>query len=213
METMQVETKEGQYVSLVATVNLTRLTGKFLYVNHVKRAMVPTRVMQDRVVLRFTGRSGKILGEFPQELREDSDLAPGDDRTALVVAVVPEMEHVARVDLLIGNKLADRIEVPAKPPVVSGLRLSSANAKGERMIQWNGKSVGKARLRYLVQLSPDGKTEWETAAVGSPSAELALSAEQLRHYSGWFVRVTANDGYNDSAPVSLQLEKVAPNAK
>ena len=82
-----------------------------------------------------------------------------------------------------------------------------ANGNREPTLEWKGKSDGAAPLRYLVQVSPDGQTGWQVIAVGTTATELSLTREQWEQYAGWFARVIANDGYNDSEPEVTRLRK------
>jgi FG-GAP-like repeat len=204
---IQTELKEGRFVSLIATLNLTRRTGQILYVNHVHRAMVTVRVVEGRVVLRLRDRSGKTLYEAHEIARENTDIPPREDRTALVAAVIPEMQKVGLVELLLDGKVVDRIEVPSEPPSVGDLQTNYEKEKGELSITWKGKAApqGEKRLRFLVEYSPDGQNDWQTLAVGSVEPRILLSGEEARRFSGGVLRITANDGYNDSHPAFIQL--------
>ncbi len=205
-EKMYMGLKEGRFVSIVATLNLTRHTGKILYVNHVQRALVvPQQVMEGRAFIRLFDRGGKLLGQFPSAIREDTDIPPGEDRTALIDVVIQEFSNVGRVELVVDGKLLDGRKVSLRPPVVKRVQISNPDRKGFRVARWEASHPEKLPLTYLVQISSDGGKTWETLAVGLRVPRLDLTPEQLKDRAGATIRVTANDGYNNSEPVTASL--------
>jgi len=204
-EKMQMELKEGRFVSIVGTLNLTRHTGKILYVNHVPRALIPNRVAEARAFIRFLDRRGKALATHPVTVREDTDVPPNEDRTAVFDVTVEELPNAGVVELVMDEKVLDRRTVSLHHPKIQGLRISPVEARGVRVVQWQASHPEKRPLTYLVQISSDGGKTWETLAIGQREPRLELTPEQLKERAGATIRVIANDGYNDSEAVTEQL--------
>jgi hypothetical protein len=200
-------------VSIVATVNLTRHEAKILYVNHVARAMVPATVSSRRAALRLTDAQGKVLGEDPVQVRETTDILPGEDRTALIDAVIPDRPETATIELLLLGKVVDRLRVSKSAPMVNGVKVLAPRAEDSPLdITWEATDPDGDKLTYVVQISSDGGKTWETLAIGLKEARLTLTADQVRGRRQGLIRVTANDGYHSSKPVERPLPSQRPDA-
>ena len=203
-ERSQVELKEGPFVNIVATVNLTKNTGKILYANHVQKALVRTVVIERRAILRALGQKDKVLGEYPVWLRLDSDTRSGEDQMALIDEPIPALQHTAAIELLLNGKLLDRLLVPKKVPAVHDLKVVEFRER-IAVLQWKASHADHKRLTYLVQSSSDGGKTWTTAAIGLLEPRFEIRMEQANGRLPDRARVIANDGYNDSAPAVVSL--------
>ena len=217
-ERMQVKLQEGRFVSVVASVNLTRSTAKIMYVNRVPKAMVPPAPAERRAAIRFKDAGGQVLGEYPVWVREDTDILPGEDRTAIIDAVVPDVPKTAAIELLLGGKVVDQRRVSERVPVVKDttVRVSSPQAavgatEGPVDLSWEASDPDNENLTYTVQISTDRKT-WETLTIGLTTPKLTLTADQLRGRRKGIIRIIANDGFNNSAPIERPLESQPPAA-
>ena len=97
----------SDFVSIVATVNLTKHTGAIAHIDHVGRAAEQGPLQNQRAAVRFVDAAGKVLGTFPTWVREDSDAdqSPGADRTGLVQIVVPVDRAAAALELVLEGKV------------------------------------------------------------------------------------------------------------
>jgi hypothetical protein len=193
----------------VATVNLTKHTGAFAYIDHVGRAVDQGPLQNQRAAVRFVDAGGKVLGTFPTWVRENSDLdqTPGADRTGLVQIVVPVDRAAAALELVLESKVVSRRTISKHAPVVKALKVSElatlfAGKKG-RTLTWLGLDLDFNPLTYLVQLGGEGDT-WETVATGLTVSKLTLTDEQIGPRPRR-VRVIANDGFNVSEPAIIEV--------
>jgi translation initiation factor IF-1 len=200
----QVALKEGRFVNIIASLNLSKGTGKILYVNHVQRAMVPTMAVEPHVSIRLLDRSNSMLGEYPVWVRMDTDIPKGEDQTALIEGPIPDLPNAGAVELLLNDKLLDRLVVPVRAPVVSNLKAVGPRG-GIVQLVWEASSADRMKLTYLVQISSDAGKTWNTAAVGLSEPRLEINLEKTGAPLASQARVIANDGYNDSTPVVVSL--------
>jgi hypothetical protein len=204
----RVKLKIGNLVSIVATLNLTRRTGQILYASHVTRALVRTDKPDDTAVLRFTDASGKVF-VYPEWVLASTDTPVGEDETALVDAVEPEISNLTKLQLLLFGKVIDELQVPSEAPVIHRLRVHSLGSNTLAVaLDWMVEPSVAPRMNFRVDNSIDGGRTWNTVALGLHDKSLVLPAGELPGLSSTLVRVTANDGYNDSEPLVSTL--VAP---
>ena len=203
------EAMAGGFVSIVASVNLTRNTGVIRHVDHVTRATVPAEQPNQIAAVQLRDKNGKVLQSFPTWVRVDTDIPSGQDQTGLVQVIIPVEPLAAHVDLLLRGKLLDTRAISAHAPVVKELKLAtrklSYGAGQQRILTWIGSDPDRDKLTYLVQIS-DGRESWETIAIGLRQTQLVLTDQQLQDPSYRRVRVIANDGYNVSSPAMIELE-------
>ena len=202
-------TVTGDFVSVVATVNLTKQTGAIRHVDHVGRATAPGRLQNQLAAVRFVDGSGRVIESFPAWVREDSDRAPNEDRTGLVQVVVPRQPAAASLELVLEGKVVSRRVISKHAPIVKGLRVSALatelSGQAGQTLTWVGADLDLNRLTYLVQLSGEGGT-WETIATGLTASKVTVTGEQLKG-GPRRVRVIANDGFNVSEPATIEIPR------
>jgi hypothetical protein len=200
----------GDFVSIVATVNLTQGTAQMRYVQRVARAVVPGAVPDRRASIRLEEASGQVIGEHPVRVQEESDTEERD-RTALIDAIIPYSPQIAKVDLILGDRVADTRRVTARLPVVSDIKIEPHPAPaGALFVHWKGKDPDKDELTYMVQVRPAANQPWETTAIALTQPKVVLTTVQVQPYLGGELRVIANDGFNSSAPVQTRLPSRLP---
>jgi hypothetical protein len=199
---------EAAYVHVVASLNITKRTAVIRYVNPVAHAIEQASATERAAELRATGRDGRTVGLFPVQIRLDTDIPPGEDKTALVDATVPLTPELASVQLVLEQKVVATFHAShSKPTPPKGLKLAKlassvgTNAVYAYALKWlpSKTAVPTDRIVYSVQWSDDGQV-WQAIAVGLKDASLRLSAEQGRHR---FIRVIATNGFVDSDPASI----------
>jgi hypothetical protein len=202
------EDASGRFVSVVATVNLTKHTGAIKYVDHVGQAAEQGPLQNQLAAVRFVDASGKVLATFPTWVRESSDLdqTPGADRTGLVQIVVPVERAAAALELVLEGKVVSRRAISKHAPVVKALKISALAThlgKPGRTVTWLGVDPDVNPLTYLVQLNGEGNT-WQTVATGLTVSKVTLTDEQIGPRPRR-VRVIANDGFHVSEPAMIEV--------
>ena len=205
------ETMVGDFVNVVAAVNLTKHTGTIRYINHVRKATVPATQANQIAAIQLRDKTGKVIRSVATSVRLDSDLAPGDDKIGLVQVVMPVDAAAARVELLVAGKILNARAISVHAPTVSQLKLTPeklpCGTGTQTVLTWLGADADKDALTYLVQMS-NGRDAWDTLSLGLKSSRLVLPAqpaEALQSRRSRTLRVIANDGYNDSLPGEISM--------
>ena len=203
--------EEGTFVSVVATINLTRKSGKILYVNPVSRGVLSTTgSVASPATLRLREASENKI-DIPVVIRFDTDRNQEGDQTGLIDALIPLSTEVRSMELLLDGDLVDsRSFGPSAPQVTrlqidtkedesrSGFSLFRRGNTGQTVLLWDGTDEDGDRVTYSVQRSSDlGKT-WETLAVGLRKPELELDQDPRESEVGIMFRIIANDGMNST---------------
>jgi hypothetical protein len=205
-ETPNLVLHRAPLVSIVATLNLTRGTGQIQYVRHVAQGMIPTAPITSTASIRFLDAAGNVLADDPQQIRTDSDIPAGEDKTALISAVLPETPNVAAVELVLNGSVLDRIEIAQTPPAAPVVNVNRTN--NELTIRWSSPRAAQAttsRLNYDVQISSDGGNSWQTVSVGVKGNSITLAPSQLAGTQPPLVRVIPNDGFNDGSASTITV--------
>ncbi|MBZ5725198.1 MAG: VCBS repeat-containing protein [Acidobacteriia bacterium] len=205
------EEATGDFLSVVARVNLTKGTGTLVHVNRVQRAMVPRAAGTARASLRWKDAAGKVLETYPEPVKVDTDLPPGQDLTGMVDAAVPVNQQAAALELLVGDKVVDTFKVSRRAPVIRGLKVPTAELRtltsSGYEITWEAQHPDKAKITYNVMLSFDEGKTWETIAVNIPATKIAITPDQLQGHDTFQVKVVATDGFN-TAEVKSDVVKL-----
>jgi hypothetical protein len=202
----------GDFISIVASVNLTKQTGVIRHVDHVTRATAPTPPKNDMASIRFVDHAGKVIGTFPVRVQQTTDLPPGHDQTGLVQAIIPVDAAAASLELVLQGKVVSRRVITKHAPKVKLLHLTEHHlphaGESARYLTWIGLDLDGGPLTYLVQISSEGAgagETWDTLATGLTEKKLALTDDQLKgdHRR---LRVIANDGFNVSEPAVIEVK-------
>jgi VCBS repeat protein len=206
------EIKDGDFISIIALVNLTRNAGKFSSVNRMQRAIMRVQPPTDRARVRLIGSSGETLKDFPVEVMQDSDLETGEDVTGLIDAVIPFETGIARIELVLSGKVVDMRHVSKHAPEIRDLSVPSTARSFEGTgtalqpqtfaVSWDPSDEDGDTLTYTVQISRDQGQTWETMAVGLTERHYELDSDQLAELNNFMVRVIANDGFNSAIVTS-----------
>jgi hypothetical protein len=186
----------GQLVSVVATANLTRQSGKIEYVNPLDQG-VPSRTDEDQPVrLRALSDRGRLLAEYAVLMQLSSELTPEEDQVGIVDAIISVPADTRSIELAFDDKTADRVRVGGAVPMVRGVRQSGRDQR----------SVGFAleadelpeECSFSVQVTRDNGRTWETMAVGLRSPSFELDRTQFLEGDLVQVRVVATNGLSRS---------------
>jgi hypothetical protein len=218
-EAPNAQLREGDFVNVVATVNLTRNTGDVAYVNRVNRALIPTASRPlvptsssgaELGEVRAVDASGRVVASQLTPIKFDSDKEPGEDRTGIVDAFLPTPESATAIEVLISGRVIARRDVGATLPAsrvdpgaaaapIRPMQVSptARAAGGGILLDWSAAGASAAGVTYSVLVSTDGGASWQTLAVGVREPRLQVSTDQFG-VAKLQVRVLASNGLQTS---------------
>ncbi len=103
-------------VSVVGTVNLTKRKGKLLYVNPLRQGDLSATDPNSGVVLRVKRDDEQLLHEYPVGVKPFSDQLPGEDRLALLDAVIAVYSDARVVELALDGETVETFRADDMPP-------------------------------------------------------------------------------------------------
>lgn len=188
-------------VSIVATVNLTKRTGRILYVNPLERRIASDRERPGPALLRVKGAGDQVLQETPVPVRLSSELRPGEDQVGIVDAVLPIDASARAIELVLDGQVVDSYAVGGPLPSVRALRMVEGAAR-EITIVTDAEVPVERGQTYSVQVSTDDGRTWQTIAIGLKRPALDLDRSQFRAGQEVRVRVVATNGLQRSVVMS-----------
>ena len=193
-ERQTIATTERRPISVIASVNLTRRTGKIQYVNPVNRGAISPSEPASPVAISVKSADGKVLYETRVPVKLLSDTDEGQDERGLVDAIVVAGPDAKVVELSIAGQLADTFRAGVTPPRVRNVR-SMVPAAEPAVIAWDTDAAPDDRHTYSVQISTDNGTTWQTVAVGFTSTQIPINYKQFGDAKQVLIRVIATDGF------------------
>jgi len=128
--------------------------------------------------------------------------------------MIPYNAATARIEIVLSGRVVDTRLVSARAPQMRDTKSSTfsaqqANGEPQRAIrlQWEASDADRDTLTYMVEIAPIGSDRWETIAIGLRTTEVVLTSAQFADRKALQVRITANDGYNQSAPLKLTVNR------
>jgi hypothetical protein len=197
---LEVNMARGDFISVVAEVNLTDRTGKILYVNPVSRALSAAPGGAADFEVRLLDAAGHALGSYPAPVKLNPCADPTEDRTGIVDALIPANPATRQIDLLYQEQVLDTFRSGGAPPEVSNLR-REASIDSAFSFTWAGAAAGEAgapTVRYNVQVSTDERQTWQTIAVGRTSPDVTIDRTQFEPGERVTVRIVATDGFTST---------------
>jgi hypothetical protein len=192
-----------QMISVVATANLTRRTGRIRYVNPVQEAAVSGLAAEPGpAAVRVVAQGDAKAAEFAVDVRLSSELLPRDDRVGLIDAVIPLPEAPVRLDLVIGSEVVDTFEPAPQPSAVRAVRALAVRADEAALALDLDRPLERGQS-YAVQVSADGGRTWQTLGVGLREPTFTLNRSELTRGEEVVVRIIATNGF-----VSREVEHV-----
>jgi len=201
---LEVNMASGDFISVVAEVNLTAGTGNISYVNPVSRALSPAAGGGAGFELRVLDAAGQELGTYPAPVKVNSCADPAEDRTGIVDALIPANPAARQIELLYNGQVVDTFRSGGAVPEVSNLR-REASTESALSFAWNEATATLAEgeasasnVTYNVQVSTDEGQTWQTIAVGRTSPDATIDRTQFEPGQRVTVRVVATDGFTST---------------
>ena len=201
--------RQGDYLALAASVNLTRGTAKIVDARRVGLGLVSAGLSDDRLVLVARNADGQEIARFNAPFRQNSDIEPGADVVGVLDAVVDFPEGMASVDVLVNGVLADTFEAPqsgATPDVSASIAASGARqANGMVTLMLDSAGTTAPGVTFDVQASTDGGTSWLTVAVGLASGANDIELSGLGAEGEIQLRVVTKEGFEQRVVDTLTI--------
>jgi hypothetical protein len=200
-EAPNAQLREGDFVNVVATVNVTQGTGDIAYVSRVARALIPTASRPlaptspsapELGEVRAVDANGRVVTSQSAPIKFDSDKEAGEDRTGIVDAFLPSPAGASAIEVLISGRVVARRDVGAALPAghadpgiaaaARSMQVSPTAGPGARgvLLDWSAAAgPASAGVTYSVLASTDGGASWQTLAVGVREPRLQVDTEQF----------------------------------
>jgi len=197
--------ERGDYVHVVATVDLDAKSGKILYVNPANTRFASDAVPDGRVELVAADAAGKTLVRAAVIPRYGSCEEEGQTRTGLVQADLPRIAGMKSLELLIDGASVSRYEAGAPPPPPAaparrGLGFAAPGLAAHRrpLTLHDAATIAPmAGVTYSVQVKPDTGGPWNTIAVGSPTPHVEIDRNQFAGAKTAEVRILRTTGFEE----------------
>jgi hypothetical protein len=193
---MQPRFTRGQFVHIIAAVNLRAGTGEILSVTPTGGAMQYSGSNEDSVELQVQDAAGHILFSKKSRVLLNSEGDP-DARAGLINEAVPVTQGMQEVLLLINGQVASRyiagrLDLPSDARIVlSEARLPSPN----RRALTGPPEARRTGMTYTVQARAVGEKVWQTLAVGRSVPDIEVDVNQFPSAEKVQVRVFMTNGF------------------
>jgi hypothetical protein len=183
----------GVLASVISNVNLTTGHGTIAFVHPVSRLQASGIRPESDVVIRTRRTDGTALGEFPVQVKLNSELSPGDDQRGLVDAVLPVRAETQAIDLVIKGQVADSFRIAGPPPAVRAIQPIATEGQQLRVGLEFDREMEEGHT-YAVQISSDNGQTWQTVGVGLKEKTFTIDRSQFREGQAIQVRIITSNG-------------------
>jgi hypothetical protein len=205
-----------QYIDILISVNLTKATAHFEYVQKDESPYFELPDGQGEATIRTVNNKGGVIGSYHATVYNNTDLSPTADKTAVIRLSIPFSEKISSLELVLGSEIKASFSAGGERAAVSDLRartapelnpdeismmaLSNALDAARRDVFVSWKDAGEG-VTYDVELSIDKGQTWSTIAARLSDHFLAIDPlkSHLSNGSDVVVRVTASDGFRSTA--------------
>ncbi len=180
-------------VSVVATVNLSRRSGRIAHVHPVPSTVPTAPDPSSPFALRVLGADGRVLATTPVPVSPQAREDPGADDTGLVAVAIALPAGAAALELRTGDRRLDAFRA-ADPGGTEPPTTVRGQVSGPDVVLDLGREA-RPGTGYVVQVSDDGR-RWRAVGLGG-SARFAVDRREARDGS-LRVRVTQTDGFTST---------------
>lgn len=209
--TAKMKLKKGDYVNVVATLNLTAKTAKIQFVNPVAACMQPTEEPKSNVKLQLVDENNSVVKLIPVQVKFDSCLEPTEGLKGIVDASVIIPSGVVAIELTIDDKVVDRFRNgPKMIAAAKNVRrkIEHGMPAVSTAIQWDSEQADDTNITYSVQASTDKGQTWSNISIGRSSPEISFDKTEFEGRNNILIRVVSTNGFeaNVSAPETIDLD-------
>jgi hypothetical protein len=186
----------GQFVHIVASVNLDAGTGEILYVNPAGAAMEGSASNEHGVELQVTDAAGQILFSKKPQVLLNSEGNP-NSRTGLVNEAVPFTKGMHEVLLMMNGQIQSRfVAGQADLPADASITLNQAQPSSPNRRALTGPPEARqSGMTYTIQARAAGDKVWQTLAVGRSVPDIEVDVNQFPAAKKVQVRVLMTNGF------------------
>lgn len=195
--TAEAEGRGQRLIHVVATVNLTTQTGKIEFVNPLSSGEASPLTPGSPVLIWALRVTYQLLREYPVDVKLNSELGPGDEKTGLIDAALSVDPEARILQLVIAGRIADTFQAAAQAP--AGTVSSQVTVEKDAVhLTWQPGAQAEPKHTYTVQASSDGGKTWYTLGVGLTDPSIRIDRHQFESGREVKLRVLATDGFTQS---------------
>lgn len=201
----------GNFVSVVATIDLTEKSGEIAFVNPVPQAFVSPAGAGEKATLVQVDADGVEISRHETEVILDSELHLGDHVTGIIDAVLDIESNVAAITLVVDGTEVDRFVIPSQnaeftdgaEAVIEADFDASENSLAVTLTGVSDQSDGST---FTFEYSLDRGETWLVAAIGSPEPAARIDFSESETGDGIDLRVRLNRGITAEIIAQSYLE-------
>lgn len=194
--------KPGDFVHVVATVNLDLVEGKILYVNPSKASLETDAPRDPNVELVIKDLDGRSLHREAVVVRQPACEGGSTTSNSLVQADLPKVDGMNSISLVVNHHEVSQFV--AGKPLSAPQNLSLGLSKSGPSIHRRQLTLGQAFLlnpspgvSYSIQVKPDSGGPWNTIAVGRPTPKIEIDRNQFSGARQAEVKVLRTTGFDE----------------
>jgi len=223
---MDSKLRRGDFVHVVATIDLGKDTGQIRYVNPAKTATSVEAPGDSRVEISLEDATGKTKKTIHPVVRFASPESGSDQPTrGLIQEDIEREPWMNVVRLLINGHEVSKFqggEPSPRPGLLRGMASGMAKAIGlggampaamvvpqlelatpspdrpqRRQLRMTSLEPPRTGVKYSVQVQPEGSKTWETIAIGRDTPEIEIDRNQFPGARLVNVRVVETTGFDE----------------
>jgi hypothetical protein len=211
--TAAMTTQRDQVINVIASINLTKNTGRIQYVQPLSVKVpqtAPTDGLNAQIVLK--DKAGNVLSDnsVPVSLESCADAAA--EHMGVVNAVVPAHPDAAELELRFRDRQLDTYSAAPPPSAVTNIRKratatpSALEAVPPTELTWDSAEAADPKVTYTVQIRRSPSEPWQTLSAGRPTPDINVDASQYPRHQKLQVRVTATNGFTTTDVTQSEIE-------
>ena len=202
---MQPELKTGQFVHVVATLNLETGEGRIRYVNPATSTLAGGALPDSDVELVARDAAGTELARTSVVVRRSSPEPDQSNAVGLIQADIPVQADMQSIALVFKGNEVDRYTSGAPlPPTAgtAGLGLAPGDGVADQESRLSLDDLDKiqpaAGITYTVQVKPEAGGQWNTIAVGRSTPNVKIDGNQFPGSKTAVVKVIRTTGFEEA---------------
>jgi hypothetical protein len=199
--------QQGQFVNVVASLDLETGEGQILYVNPTSRSIELETSGHPEVELVVQDGQGQELLRVHPVVRRATHSVEGETRQSLIQQDLPRSPGMKSVALFYKGVERARFEGGGAPPAVEAVTtfgLAPGDKPNRRRV--TADVAERAGVSYKVEVKPDGAGAWSTIAVGRPTPEVVVDRNQFPGAIRARLRITRSTGFNDEVVTEKEID-------